>query len=253
MNTRTDYKSLNEYIAKGKTKQSRNIANNTIARIEDAKIIITLHSTDIAILTKDTIQLFTGGWCTLTTKDRLNSLIPSPFSIYQEKRVWYLWNYTTSEKWAFQDGITIHLSTNTITGEKSVKDISKQDKLKKQIDKFVLGYITALYNGKVAAPENGDCFYCHMRTENNENLGEAIKDTDHLKSHFTEKYYVPSMLYNAIEKYPISEMAKWVLTSLWWPDNINEPKDVIQSFGDIIKDQFTKSLKKYLYHLFEIP
>jgi hypothetical protein len=55
------------------------LANNTYAhRIDKDKIGIKLHYTDVVVLNSDnTYNLYTGGWYTRTTLDRLNGFSPA--------------------------------------------------------------------------------------------------------------------------------------------------------------------------------
>lgn len=248
---KVDYDNLIDWINKGRNKISRSIANNTFIRKEDNKVIVQLHNTDICIITKESIQIFTGGYKTYTTKNRINSFLPDSFRLYQDRKIWYLWNWQTKEKWNYTDGITINLSDNSVSSQADNKQLDKDKKLKSRIDKFVSAYIERLFNGKIERNYGGDCFYCQMREVNsNKPLGDVIKDNNHLLSHMREKYYVPSMLVNAIELYPVSMAAKRTLQELW----IGETKlESNTTFGDIAKEQLTKSLRKYLYSHFSLP
>lgn len=66
----------------GRCKLSRKLRNNTyLIRRSDSKIAVRLHSTDVVTFHADgSIDLHDGGWCTITTKDRINC--------YFEGRVW---------------------------------------------------------------------------------------------------------------------------------------------------------------------
>jgi hypothetical protein len=241
-NTRvnTDYKSLKSWLSNGRG-SSKMIANNTIATLINDKIEIALHGTVICTIESDKIMLSSGGWKTLTTKERINSFLPYPFRVYQEKNTWYLWDYKTKNKYLFEDGIEINLNDNTISGEGKLSDKQETDKLRKQIKKYVKSYITELFNGNVSAPDSGDCWYCLMITDTDEPLGEAIKDKSHIISHLDENYYVPSLLRNAINNYPVSQVAKWILSYLWYKTDSN-----IDYLHDLSKDQLSKSLYKYI-------
>jgi hypothetical protein len=74
----------------------------------------------------------------------------------------------------------------------------------KQITTFTKNYVNALFQGKVEKPGPGDCWYCAMHTvEDNKPLGEAINSPSHLREHVRERYYVPSLLWNAISTFPV--------------------------------------------------
>ena len=69
--------------------------NNTDVRFEDGHTIVRLHATDIVdVDTNDnTITLDTGGWNTVTTKERMNAVLSafdSPYRVYQRDFQWHV-------------------------------------------------------------------------------------------------------------------------------------------------------------------
>jgi len=239
------YSDCLDFISSGRDKSARKTENNTSIRLENNRIIVKFHFTDIGIISgDDTIQLFTGGYLTFTTKDRLNKIIDHlPFRIYQKKGVWYLWNYKTKQ-YIYQDGLTISPDLS-VTGDKLYDEYSIA--LRKKIKRYAKQFIQALITGKVNKPSGGDCFYCLMRDiTSNKPLGESISENDHLLSHFRENYYVPSLLSRAIEIYPISRMAMWELQDIW--NNGNIPDRFI-----VLPQQAEKSLVKYLFSRLGLP
>lgn len=67
----------------------------TTIRKEGLKTIIRYHNTDVVTFTPDTITLDTGGWWTVTTKNRMNQTSNQynlGYYIYQEKYAWFI-NY----------------------------------------------------------------------------------------------------------------------------------------------------------------
>jgi hypothetical protein len=251
-----DYESIREYILKGRSKIDRKVANNTIARIEEDKIIIKYHSSDIAELTQFTRKLFSGGYKTYTTKERLNWYIPSPYSLYQSKGVWYIWNYQDKSEHVFAEGLEFYMPYGVDPWEinqNTCADKSAADKIKslrKKINAYTNQYVKLLISDKLDTPGGGDCWYCHFQTQNDESLGESSKDTDHLESHFDEKYYVPSMLMNSIRFYSMSPLANGTLHELWFNSN---PSDKDISWGlDILERQAKSSLRKFLLRQFNI-
>lgn len=78
-------------MVRGKrNKDSRKIGNNTYAEIlSDNTVAIKLHSTYVVkIRDDDTYTLNSGGWQTVTTKDRINQY--SPVRVYQRDFTWYV-------------------------------------------------------------------------------------------------------------------------------------------------------------------
>jgi hypothetical protein len=69
-----------------------------------------LYDTVIATLTGNRLSLFTGGWKTVTTKERLNGVLSrvSSFRVKQEKGQWFIVN-EYGRKLQFEEGITFDL------------------------------------------------------------------------------------------------------------------------------------------------
>ena len=124
-----------------------------------------------------------------------------------------------------------------VTGAGKIK---KLEKLNKQINVYINGYIKALFNRELPAPGAGDCWYCAWGNEKG-SLGELTGNKDHLLSHFKEKYYVPSLIINAIKQMPISIIAE---SELWYCFKMHNQS--VDCFSKIAKRQITSSLKRYL-------
>lgn len=91
-----------------KGRDSRTIANNTtLADLGDC-IGLRLHSTYVVRFFQDgRISLHTGGWHTVTTKDRLNRVARAHgWSVYAKDRVWYIRRQRGAE-YEFEDGFII--------------------------------------------------------------------------------------------------------------------------------------------------
>src|SRR3990167_4512368 len=164
----TCYKNL-DALMQGRTKDKKKLANNTYAIRAVDHIAVRLHNTDVVkhYQNGDTV-LDSGGWRTATTKDRINSF--SSARIYQENSLWYV----AGAKKLFADGMRI-TAGGKVTGASAVKP-KTFIKEKKSIAKFPGDYMTALLKREIPAPSNGDCWYCLMRTEGGETLGEATKN-----------------------------------------------------------------------------
>lgn len=77
------------------------LANNTYLKQNGAAFEVILHRTAIVVIFPNgAYQLETGGWVTVTTKDRINRY--APVRIYQRKHQWYLENGQP-----FQDGMVV--------------------------------------------------------------------------------------------------------------------------------------------------
>jgi hypothetical protein len=93
-------------MVRGKrNKDSRKIGNNTYAEIlNDNTVGIKLHSTYVVKIRDDgTYTLNSGGWQTLTTKDRINQY--SPVRVYQRKFEWFV--TINGKEYPFIDGMVV--------------------------------------------------------------------------------------------------------------------------------------------------
>ncbi len=98
--TPTNYTEASEILAAGRTRDSRTsrkIAPNTVLGFLPHKegaarrIGIQLHATVIVVFHESgATVLDSGGWQTVTTKERMNRYLAPGLCVYQEKRVWYV-------------------------------------------------------------------------------------------------------------------------------------------------------------------
>jgi len=82
----------------GRCYQSRKLENNTYLKRRNwgrtKAIVVQLHSTDVITFFEDgRIEVSTGGWDTVTTRDRINSYLPKPWHVYGERNSTILSNY----------------------------------------------------------------------------------------------------------------------------------------------------------------
>ncbi len=72
------------------TKDSAKVANNTyLVRIDFNTIAVRHQNTHVVLIRRNGMYtLNSGGWRTLTTKDRINAY--SPARLFQKAREWYL-------------------------------------------------------------------------------------------------------------------------------------------------------------------
>lgn len=93
-------------MVRGKrNKDSRKIGNNTYAEIlSDDTVGIKLHSTYVVKIRADgTYTLNSGGWQTVTTKDRINQY--SPVRVYQRDYTWYV--TINGKEMPYMDGMVV--------------------------------------------------------------------------------------------------------------------------------------------------
>lgn len=79
----------------GRCSQSRKLANNTyLKRRWNDAIAVRLHATDILTFYPDgRIEVSTGGWDTVTTRDRINTYLDKPWRVYGERGATILSNH----------------------------------------------------------------------------------------------------------------------------------------------------------------
>ena len=207
-----NFEEAKKQLTKAKNKQSGNpYGKNTRIIQTETGFAIKLYNTNVVTFERDgTIKLDSGGYRTITTHNRINDAIREhKLSIYQENDIWYVTDGTRST--IFKDGMII---TN---GKIETKDDDATFKYyKKRVDKLVSVYIKGFLNHLdevgLEDPSDGDCWSCLLKTVD---MSEIVKTEpcieplglDHYFSHFEEKYYVPSLLFNAIVQRGYSQTA----------------------------------------------
>jgi len=247
-----NYKEANNLL-QGRCKKSKKFANNTylMRDLNSTDILAKYHNT-IVTRFKDNgdIILDSGGWRTTSTKERINWFL-NGINLYQEKGVWYLikaWSLDHKERVeksvVFHDGIKITKRLK-ICGKSNGKS---EEKLQVKVNEYCKDFADAFITGKIDPPGAGDCFDCSMYIEGeNSTLGERSK-SDHILLHIKEKYYVPSLLHRAIQKYEVCQFTMSFVASLRDPNSGEEGKKFRESkwMQNIAKRDILKSLKKYI-------
>lgn len=179
-----------EFLAKGRKKTERKLENNTVLhRIDADTLAVRLHATDIVLIHRNgNFTLNSGGWRTVTTKARINDY--SPARVSQTKGVWYVGSVE------FTENIVVD-STGKVVSGGNVKGEAKRNKMVGKIKKYIDGFAAKAVkdvkdNGQMERPSGGCCWNCSM-------FPEPEKNVDHIIGHIDEKYYVPSLLVNAIK------------------------------------------------------
>jgi hypothetical protein len=187
----------------GRCRLSRKEANNTyLHRHDNGDFALRFHNTDIILWHPDsTMQLFSGGWKTITTKERINRYLPRGIVLLQNQGVWYLgrgWKDHSRIKdysRVFAEGVTIH-PDGSVTGYE-LDNMKEVNAFKKKVRDYAKLCVSKI---PLDEPAPGDCWYCHMTTTEGESLGDAVKDSSHLLSHIEEGYVVPSLVFRAMKE-----------------------------------------------------
>jgi hypothetical protein len=176
-----------EGMLTGRCANSRKVANHTYVQRRGADIAVKLHATDVATFRPDgTVELSTGGWVTVTTKERMNAVLRPGFVISQDRARWYVSRWDDSTGWhrvaAYADGMVVNLVTGKITGGEAIDTVSAEDAANAQMRKDVARFVRAITPEQiVTAFENpgGDCWGCRF----------GIGGTSCLADHVEEGYF----------------------------------------------------------------
>jgi hypothetical protein len=258
MNT---YAECQEMIATARSRaDGKPIGNNT--RLEDRGncFAVRLHGTDVVSFHPDgSIVLDSGGWQTVTTKDRMNKYLPAGWRVNQERGTWYLchghWNREDFREWLFEDGIKIGPRGGCSGKRREKKADRKLQAKRRKVSAYTKAFCEALKAGEVPQPSAGDCWHCAMKVSGGEDdgksLGEAVKDPGHIKSHLAEKYYVPSLALNACKAFGVSNVALGWLNSCFAKD-----VDAIKEWGslaEVAEEQVKKAIRRWCLRQLGLP
>lgn len=174
-----------------KNRDSKKLGNNTYLLPAGDAFAVRLHQTDVVLIHADgTYTLNSGGWQTPTTKDRINEYTPA--RLHQAKGLWY-----NRDGSLFYDGMTIDAAGHPLQPRRA----DDTEKIKRQVDRevsaYIKGFIQDAKENGLKDPSSGDCWFCSMRTADGKTMGAG--DVHHIIEHFKEKYYVPSLLWNALQ------------------------------------------------------
>lgn len=182
----------------GRCYDGRKVANNTYLERRDGAIALRYHSTDVVTYRPDgALVLDSGGWHTLTTKERINWALPAGLHLRQDKGRWYIGRSWFDGGTPYADGMSIRMQGNTALMTGGGKETPKADReVKRKVKAFAQLCADSL---PVPKPSGGDCWFCYMVTQDGQTLGDAFEGNDHLDSHIEEGYVVPSLVYHALK------------------------------------------------------
>lgn len=193
--------------ARGIVRDRRKVAHNTYAhRVADG-VAIRLHATDVVTFTDaGTVRLDSGGWRTVTTRDRQNRYAPAA-RVNQSDGV--TWVTTNAGRFPFVDGFEYRPDTGEVlTDPKQLAAVITERDRRKEARKQVRHFLRmmtpeeARHLGRCLDESDfaGDCLLCR-RTTDGDVLGDAV-GSPHVSMHVAERYYVPLLFVNALrDKY----------------------------------------------------
>lgn len=239
-----NYKEVNEWLGKRDSRQYSRICR--VFRVEDDTLDVQLHSTVIARMqSTGAVELNTGGWRTPITKRYMNDFI-SPWNLYQEQSVWYLvFHGEIKSPHPYVDHVRVYSSGKIVYPTAYIPNVAKQQRRSREIARYAREFARKVVSGEIPAPGPGDCFDCYLVTEKGISLGDVTETVDHLLSHIGERYYVPSLLANAIAEYPIGPMFQAAITAAW--SGNHGMAWVFERTGDLAAKQIASSIRRYLH------
>lgn len=234
------------------------IDHNTVEYMrENGDRVIRLHLTDIVTFKPNgTIILNTGGWNTVTTRDRINKQIQTfGWMMYSEKNEPYLskgwWHDENRKLYHFHDGITI--SARKVKCDGKIYDKEREKKARawqRKCRQYAKTFVAKLQRREIPAPGPGDCWMCSFVDGKDRAWGENSHQ-DHVIHHVIEKYYVPSLVMRATKQFGVSQCAQWCLAASWDKDNPKADEYLEHStkphgFGGIGWEQIERAIGKYV-------
>lgn len=171
----------------------RKIANNTFLYVtEKGETITRLYDTDIVIVdAKSKVTLNSGGYRTITTKDRMNAALQTlsaGWRIWQEKGLWFVSGGPKGTV-PYYDGMVLPDALQK--PEKGVRLQHAEEKLLKQINSFLTKTMKA--GVRLPVPDSGDCWKCA-------GVAATGKSPTCLQSHIQENYLHGRLIINAFRE-----------------------------------------------------
>jgi len=178
-----------EQLLTGRCSRRRKVANNTYLERDGDNIAVRLHDTAVVTyLPNGDIVLDSGGWLTMTTKERMGTFTAARVS--QTNGQWTV--YWGDERLPYADRMILH-PDGTADGVPNAAELAALDKdvkrRRRDIKKFV-GAITAEQIVHAWENNDGDCWHCKFGLPGG---------TDHLECHIEEGYFMASLAYQAIK------------------------------------------------------
>lgn len=183
----------------------RKLANNTylVQGASKDSFAIRLHNTDVVTLHPDgSFTLNSGGWRTVTTKERIN--VYAPGRVASDRGAWYYYpapGRDWSLRYPFADGMRV-LPGGAVEGAGPDETAIRRE-IQKQVRKYIDGFCAHVAENGLADPNGGDCWGCYMQTTGGDGKPGAdhFMGVGHIFEHFREEYYVPSLAWRAAQRH----------------------------------------------------
>jgi hypothetical protein len=178
--------------------KSRFVDRNTVEWIgSDGVESVRLHDTDIIVRARGRIVFDTGGWKTVTTKDRLNKFAPPGWQFWSERGVWQV--STPAGVFPFVDGAAFWIKSGKPCKPTLHRDESAKLKAEK---KLISAYVAEVRKG-FSLESGGDPFIPP-------DPATGLYERDMVLSWLRDKYVFPTLIYHALRSAGMArEGAAW--------------------------------------------
>jgi hypothetical protein len=230
------YRDCLAFLAKGRSKTDRPLDRHTRLVKEGEEISVVLHNTAVfTYLSPRRIRLRSGGYKTVTTKDRINKALPPGWTLYQEKGVWLL--SALDKSIPFEEDLvipvvpTLRWAMARVRGTQEV--VAQERKLRQKILKYSKDFAEAIIAGKIPTHWGSDCWKCATNDPS----------TGHLLSHLEEPFYSLSLLNRAMKD---AGETQYIRERVW--ELINHgPVSSTHGHDSLMRNGVVQAVKKYLY------
>lgn len=124
--------------------------------------------------------------------------------------------------------------------EELVQSLVRPINRSKLVKEFATEYMSRLADGRMEAPSGGDCWFCVLREVDTSRPMGDLNQSNHMISHLEDKYYVPSIIMNALDELGGSPAAKDYVARRF--NNI----DGGYTYGGLISEQLYRTLVRYV-------
>jgi hypothetical protein len=205
-----NYKDYDDRL-QGRCQQRRKVQNNTYLERRDDDIAVRLHDTDVVVWHPDgSVTLDTGGWYTVTTKDRMNGYCPA--RVWSNRGRWMVtWG---GRDVPFADGITLH-PDGRITGVPDADEVAEQDRRNAETVKAIKGFVKAITPERIIEAwehSGGDCWGCMFVAEDG---SYPVTGGTCLADHVEEGYFHAHLALRAIKARGYGD-PDFIMSMIYW-------------------------------------
>jgi hypothetical protein len=198
--TVTDYTTAQAFLhTRDHPVPRKKVANNTyVERRSAIAIAVRFHDTDVVTYySNGAMSLATGGWYSMSTKDRIDRFTPTGVRIFSEMGRWMITvaAITTTDEYGtrdlpdwtssvpFFDGMTLSPDERVGTYSTIKIDTTAEDRHNAMVRKLMRSWSKKLATDKLIEQE---CAQCQGAEENGVSIGDQLHVTKHLLDHLVD-------------------------------------------------------------------